>query len=104
LRAVCYDALGKPDLAKADREKALKLGARSPTTVNNQVRRLVTGPVGQRDPANALELIQEAIKEQPENAMLLNTLGVVQYRNGQYREAVVTLEKSQAVGQGQHDA
>jgi uncharacterized protein HemY len=31
---------------------------------------------------------------QPENALFLNTLGVVQYRNGQYAAAVGSLEKS----------
>ena len=35
---------------------------------------------------------------------MLNTLGVVQYRNGQYKEAVATLEKSMAKGNGQFDA
>ena len=29
---------------------------------------------------------------------------MVQYRNGQYKEAVNTLEKSRAAGQGRHDA
>jgi uncharacterized protein HemY len=64
----------------------------------------VTGPVAQRDPARALTLIEKAIKLQPENALFLNTLGVVQYRNGQYKDAVATLEKSLAAGKGQSDA
>jgi serine/threonine protein kinase/tetratricopeptide (TPR) repeat protein/WD40 repeat protein len=103
-RALCYDALGKPDLAKADREQARKIGPRDPTTLNDRAWQLATGPAGQRDPARALELIQEAIKQQPENATFLNTLGVVQYRNEKYQEAVATLEKSLAAGQGQYDA
>jgi serine/threonine protein kinase/WD40 repeat protein len=64
--------------------------------LNNQAWHLVTGPAEQRDPATALQLIQEAVKLQPENTTFLNTLGVVQYRNGKYAEAVVALEKSLA--------
>jgi tetratricopeptide (TPR) repeat protein/WD40 repeat protein len=102
LRARCHEALGKPDLAKADRAQALKL--RDPTALNKEAWQLVTGPAGQRDPARALELIQAAVKQQPGNAMFLNTLGVVQYRNGRYEEALATLEKSLAAGKGQYDA
>src|SRR5262249_9733234 len=73
-RARCYDALGKLDQAKADREQALKVGPRDPTTINTHAWQLATGPIGQRNPARALELIQEAVKQQPDNAMFLNTL------------------------------
>jgi serine/threonine protein kinase/WD40 repeat protein/tetratricopeptide (TPR) repeat protein len=104
LRARCQDALGKATLAKADRERAIKLAARGAPLKNNDAWKLVTGPVGQRDPAKALKLIWEAIDEQPENAIFLNTLGVVQYHNGQYQQAVATLEKSLAAGQGEYDA
>src|SRR5439155_11153384 len=64
----------------------------------------VSGDEGQRDPAKALELIQAAIKKQPDNATFLNTLGVVQYRNGMYKEAIATLEKSLALGKREADA
>jgi uncharacterized protein HemY len=47
-----------------------------------------------------LKLIEEAVKQQPENALFLNTLGVVQYRNGQYANAIVTLEKSLRISKG----
>ena len=65
---------------------------------------LVTVLASQRDPVRALKLIQEAVKQQPENAVFLNTLGVVRYRNGQYAQAVAALEKSLAAGTGQSDA
>jgi eukaryotic-like serine/threonine-protein kinase len=104
LRAQCHEALGKAGLAKIDRAQALKVGPRNPETLNSQAWKLVTGPAGQRDPARALVLIQDAVKQQPGNAMYLNTLGVVQYRNGQIQEALATLEKSLAAGQGQFDA
>jgi WD40 repeat protein/Flp pilus assembly protein TadD len=104
LRAASQEALGKPELARADRERAVNLGGKSPTALNNEAWGLVTGPPGQRNPARALELIQEAIKQQPGDTTFLNTLGVVQYRGGQYKEAVSTLEKSLAAGRGQFDA
>jgi uncharacterized protein HemY len=63
--------------------------------------RLVTGPADKRDPARALQLIQEALKQQPKNSHFLNTLGLVQYRNGQYAAAVVALEKSLTASKGE---
>jgi WD40 repeat protein len=72
--------------------------------LNYEARHLVTGPEGSRNPAKALQLIQKAVKEQPNNSNLLNTLGVVQYRNGQYQQAAATLEKSLAAGKGRADA
>jgi WD40 repeat protein len=75
-----------------------------PLGLNNEAWRLATGPAAQRDPARALQLIQNAVKREPEQATFWNTLGVAQYRNGQYKEAVAALEKSLAAGQGRSDA
>jgi hypothetical protein len=72
--------------------------------LNNEAWRLVTGPADQRDPGRALQLIQQAVQLDPANPLFLNTLGVVQYRNGLYKEAAATLEKSLAAGQGKQDA
>jgi WD40 repeat protein/Flp pilus assembly protein TadD len=104
LRAACHDALGHAAKAKADREQALKLAPLDPMDLNNLAWQLATGPADQRDPAWALQLIQEAIKQRPEDGTLLNTLGVVQYRNGQYSQAVVTLEKSLKASKGEFAA
>jgi hypothetical protein len=81
-----------------------ELVGRDPMALNTQAWILVTGPAGQRDPAKALDLIHEAIKLQPTEAMFLNTLGVVHYRNGLVKEAARTLEKSLAAGNGESDA
>jgi serine/threonine protein kinase/WD40 repeat protein len=86
------------DLAK------LALEGRNPVALNNEAWQLANGPAAQRDPARALRLIQEAMKLQPDDPTFLNTLGVVQYRNGQYKEAAATLEKSLAAGKGESDA
>jgi serine/threonine protein kinase/tetratricopeptide (TPR) repeat protein/WD40 repeat protein len=103
LRACCQQALGHTDRAKADREQAIKLAPNDPRMLNNQAWRLVTGPEGMRDPAKALQIIRQALKQKPGDATLLNTLGVVQYRNQQYKEAVTTLEKSLAASKGKFD-
>jgi WD40 repeat protein len=81
-----------------------ELVGRNLMALNNEARQLVTGPARQRDPARALELIQEAMKLQPIDPTFLSTLGVVEYRNRQYAAAIVTLNKSLAAGKGQFDA
>jgi WD40 repeat protein/serine/threonine protein kinase len=43
----------------------------------------------------ALELAVAACRLDPENGLYLNTLGVAQYRTGQYREALATLTRSE---------
>ena len=40
----------------------------------------------------------------PDGASFLNTLGVIQYRNGQYAAAVVSLEKSLRINKGEFAA
>ena len=72
--------------------------------LNNDAWHLVTGPVEKRDPVRALKLIEQAIRDDPDNSTLLNTLGVVQYRNGLYQKAVASLEKSLAASKGESDA
>jgi uncharacterized protein HemY len=87
------------DLITSPQPSAIKRA----TELNNQAWGLLTGPAVRRDPARALTLIQEAVKLRPNDATLLNTLGVAQYRNAKYKDAVVTLEKSLAASKGQWD-
>ncbi len=103
-RAACYAALGDKAREAADRAAANMYLPRSPQALNNRAWRLLTGPPGNRDPAKALELIQKAVKVEPDEATYLNTLGVALYRNGRFTEAIATLEKSLAAGNGHWDA
>src|SRR5262249_21922298 len=103
-RAECHQALGDEDRAREDRAKALGLEQSDPTAMNNLAMRLLTGPAAQRDPALALRLIQQAVQQEPQNSIFLNTLGIAQYRNEAYKEAIATLEKSLALGEGKYDA
>jgi serine/threonine protein kinase/WD40 repeat protein len=82
------------------------LGTRppDPMQLNNRAWRLATGPADQRDPVQALKLIQDALKLKPDEGTFLNTLGVIQYRNGQYAAARATLEKSLRITKGEFAA
>jgi WD40 repeat protein/tetratricopeptide (TPR) repeat protein len=105
-RSSAYQFAGRPDLAAADIRAADALyrpGVTAPTAVNNLAWRLANGPPMVRNPKRALELLGGGLPGGAGNPAYLNTLGVVQYRNGQYREAITTLEKSRAVGRGRYD-
>ncbi len=65
---------------------------------------LVAHALEPRDAERGLRLIQKALQKEPNASLYLNTLGVAQYRNGLYDEAVATLEKSLAAGKGDWDA
>lgn len=57
--------------------------------------------------ARAFEQAEAAVRGAPENGNILNTLGVAQYRMGQYAEALATLTKSEkmnATQNGSHPA
>jgi eukaryotic-like serine/threonine-protein kinase len=59
---------------------------------------LVMDDPQQRDPTRALKLIEQALHELPDEPLLLNTLGVVQYRKGQYKSALATLDRCLVAG------
>jgi WD40 repeat protein len=65
---------------------------------------LLTGAPEKRDPARALKLSEQAVRDAPDEPVYLNTLGVALYRNGKYKQALATLEKSLAAGRGESDA
>ncbi len=71
---------------------------------NNRAWELATGPELTRDPQRALILARRAIELSPGQAIYLNTLGVAQFRAGQYTEAITTLERTLTAGAGQSDA
>jgi len=104
-RATAYRAAGEAAKAAADFKRADELAHIAPLiAMNNLAWQFVTGPPDIRQPKRALELIATAVAAQPNNAVYLNTLGVCQYRNAMYKEAVGTLEKSLTAGKGEHDA
>jgi tetratricopeptide (TPR) repeat protein len=53
-----------------------------------------------RDPGSAIILAKKALEKVPDNGIIWNTLGVAQYRAGQYREAITSLKKAMAPRKG----
>ena len=110
IRGKIHRILKRLDPAIADLEASLALLPDQPflraelaLCCNNLAWELANGPEA-RDFDRALASIRRAVALAPSEASFLNTLGVVQYRAGQYAEAIATLERSLAAGLRQTDA
>jgi uncharacterized protein HemY len=103
MRADSYTALDDRARAEADRATAQSLAPKDALALSSLARRLLIEPVGGSDPVRALVLSRRAVALEPEICQFRNTLGLAQYRNGFWREAVTTLEANLAAGQGQWD-
>jgi tetratricopeptide (TPR) repeat protein len=53
-----------------------------------------------RNPEEALKLARKGVKEAPDVATNYNTLGLAEYRNGLYEQAITTLKKSIEMNKG----
>jgi tetratricopeptide (TPR) repeat protein len=102
--------LNRLDEAIADCEEVLRLKPHGDDReslaplCNNLAWALATGPASTRNPARALNLAWHAVELTPDQASSLKTLGVAQYRTGQFAEAIASLEKSLSAGTGESDA
>ncbi len=104
LRSQVHDRLGHREQAQTDMKKAVESPLAGAQYYNDLAWRLATGPAAFRDPERALAMARKAVALTPGDALYLNTLGVAQYRAGQYAEAIATLEKSLAASKGESDA
>jgi tetratricopeptide (TPR) repeat protein/serine/threonine protein kinase len=92
---------GKQDEAIACYRKAIALDPKLAGPRNNLAWQLATSPdVKARDPARAVELAKEAVGLTPQNGSYWNTLGVAQYRAGDWKAAVEALDKSRQLRNG----
>jgi serine/threonine protein kinase/Flp pilus assembly protein TadD len=57
-----------------------------------------------RDPPRAVALARKAVELAPEKPNFLNTLGVAEYRVGNWKEAIAALEKSEQLAPGKYFA
>jgi serine/threonine protein kinase/WD40 repeat protein/tetratricopeptide (TPR) repeat protein len=106
LRAITLDKGGQPAQAAAVREEAEKVGGKKLwATANDFAWWYATTPAPHdRIPSLALLVAKAVCEATADNPTYLNTLGVAEYRNGLYTEAVVSLEKSLELGKGKYVA
>jgi serine/threonine protein kinase len=97
---------GNPLLDDALRQAALTLADQFPAAKTlNQASREVVHKAGASDSAyrHALRQAEEACRLEPENGAYIHTLGVAQYRLGQYPAAVETLARAKQLNATETD-
>lgn len=57
-----------------------------------------------RDPVHGVQLASQAVKQAPDCATYLNTLGVAHYRHGDWKATLAALEKATQLNQQKRDA
>ncbi len=92
-----HSTAGRFEEAKTEFEQAIELDPTNPTTLNNYAWMLVTCPdLALRDPPRGLELARRCVAQAPTTSTYLNTLGVAEYRVGEWQAAIETLQKAEA--------
>jgi serine/threonine protein kinase/Flp pilus assembly protein TadD len=85
----------RPDEAQAHFENLLELGATSPKLWNRLARRLTaSAPIEWRRPPWAVQLAKKALDLDRDNCSAWDTLGVAQYRAGDYQGAIESVRRS----------
>jgi serine/threonine protein kinase/Flp pilus assembly protein TadD len=80
----------------------IKRGFHTAHSLNQSAWRLATDPnPDKRDAAWALEVAKLAVERDPDNGVIVNTLGVAYYRAGQWKNSIETLKEADALYQGQ---
>jgi serine/threonine protein kinase/WD40 repeat protein/Flp pilus assembly protein TadD len=104
-RGDAYYSLGRWDEAAGDYLKLVALRPDWPEPHNDGAWLLATHPdPRRRDPGRALALARRAVDLDPDEGDSWNTLGVAQYRAGDWRGAIKTLEQAIALhGRTSHD-
>jgi hypothetical protein len=85
-----------PDLSKRAPDSLAKNSTENPNALNNASWAVVRRPDATESAYRlALRQAEAAYQLSPDNGLLLNTLGVAQYRGGKYADAVATLTRSE---------
>lgn len=90
-RGITFERLDEFDKAEADFRFALELNPGQPQVLNYLGYSLVEKQIKLDE---ALEMIQEAVRAEPESGYIVDSLGWVLYRLGRYEEAVVHMERA----------
>jgi tetratricopeptide (TPR) repeat protein len=90
-----------PSLTEDQRDQAMGIAEairQDPNLLNSASWYIVRQPAAKEaDYEHALHLAETAIKLEPNNGYILNTLGVAQYRAGRFAEALKTLKSSDEI-------
>ena len=92
----------QPEKAIVAYETAIGMKSVDPLAYNNLAWLLATSPVVKLDPDRAVELAERAVELQPTAGGHWNTLGVSQYRAGEWQAAVESLGRSQELLKDRH--
>jgi tetratricopeptide (TPR) repeat protein len=99
--ALDYQAQGKYPAVDALVRTALASSSNHPVSLGYLAWILVdAADPGQRRPAEALPLARSAVKAEPDNVDLTNMLGLVEYRNNHWDEAISSLNRSVDLDKG----
>jgi eukaryotic-like serine/threonine-protein kinase len=102
-RAEIYSRLKQRDKALADYARIIELEPKSAEAHNNLAWFLATSAkAGLEHPNRAVELAKTAVELAPKEGRLWSTLGVAQYRAGDWKAAIAALQKSDELLQGNH--
>jgi WD40 repeat protein/tetratricopeptide (TPR) repeat protein len=100
-RAYGYDQIKDFTRCLSDLQLAVKLDPDNLQACNDLAWLYATGPENLRDPEKAFAYAQRATDKGANKWEALNTLGVVLYRLGQYKQAIETLDRSLREGSSQ---
>jgi len=89
--AYVYDMAGMPENTEACLRKALSLEPDNPARMSSLANFLIDR---ERDVAEGMELVDEALELKPDNYNFLHNKGWGLYKQGKYTEAVELLQKS----------
>lgn len=90
-RGICYERLKQWDKAEPDLQKALELNPDQASVMNYLGYSWVDQNMHLDE---AMDLIREAVRREPNNGYYVDSLGWAHYKLGQYEKAVEELEKA----------
>ena len=100
-RAQLYQALGQGRKALADFEQPVEISPDRPVAINNLAWFLATSlDASLRDSKRAVGLAKRAVDLDPKEGSYWNTLGVSQYRNGEWKAGIEALTKGMELRNG----
>ncbi len=98
-RAEAYELKGEFGKAIADYSEAIRIDPKDAGVYNKLAWILATCPDSRlQDATRAVELAEDAVKLEPNNPKIWNTLGAARYRAGNWKTAIEALQKSQEIG------